>query len=462
MDTNMKHNKKAIIIPALLLTLVLLLTAAVPVFAIDERAPELKCSSGILIDANSGTLLYGKEVDKKTSPASLTKLLTCQVVLDNCKDLSGEVTIPEEATGIDGNNMELIEGEKLTVRQLLKALLVYSANDAAVALAIEACGSEEACIDEMNAKARELGCDNSNFISVNGLTNDSKQYVSARDMAKISASAMDIDVVRKMVKKTKITIAATNKSDKRVYKNTNRLLYDKKTKIEVDGKKRTPKYRGTIGTKTGFMLSSGYCLAADVSRDEGEFMAIALNSPTDEARYEDCITMLNYGYANWHSLEMIAPGDGAGKVRIRGGHKPKVKTVVPNGAYITLPREGDDSLASYNVLLDEDLEAPVKAGTKVGVVKLYEGDEKVGEVDVIIGEAAEKGWGPWTSIGISDMTAIAIIAVTLMAIIVIVTAKTKTRKKQKRIQELQRREQLKRAREAARKEAEKRRRDWPF
>ncbi len=463
MVPNMKRAARIKRGAAVLLMTVFMAAQFMPatVFAISEE-PELECVSAALIDANTGTILYGKNIDKKKSPASLTKLLTAIVVLDNCKDLSEEVTVDPAATGITGNNMALQSGEKFSVKELMECMLVYSANDAAVALAIHISGSEEAFLEAMNKKARELGCEDSSFISVNGLTNSGDHYVTARDMTYIAKAAMDQDFIRKIVKKEEITVEATNKSEKRTFENTNRMLYDRKTEIEVYGEKRCPKYKGTIGVKTGLVSSSGYCLVAAVSRDSGEFMTVILDTPDDEARYEDSIELLEYGYSKWYSEKLLAPGETADKVRVKGGHKTKVDGIVPLGAYVTLPKEADAGLADYQVEIDEDVTAPVSKGTKVGTVILYEGDEKVGETDVVIAESVEEGWGPWTLLGISDLTMIVVAAVVLILIVAFIVMNVRAKKKERERRRRKEAERIRREREEARKAEAKRRRDWPF
>ncbi len=170
---------------------------------------------------------------------------------------------------------------------------------------------------------------------------------------------------------------------------------------------------------------------------------------------------MDFGFKNYHTYEIMAPGTETGKVKVKYGSKTRVKTKVENGAYVTLPTEGLDSLADSKIVMQKDIKAPIKKGTKVGVVEIYEGEEKVDTADITITETVKKG-GPWTAIYISDLTAYLVFAFIGLLILSLILLKIRKRKlmKKREAQRLRKRQQ--KAREIAAMREEKRRRDWPY
>jgi len=449
------------IICIITILMVLFVMQAVPVCAADSM-PSVKCSGAILVDYNTGKVLYEKNADTEIPPASTTKIMTCMLVLER-KSLSDEVTVPAAAAGMSGNTMKLKKGEVLTVRQLLYALMLHSANDAAVALAIDVSGSVDSFCDLMNQKAAQLGADSTHFISPNGFTNSSRHHTTARDMSVIASWAMKNSTFRKLVRTSRYVIPATNKSARRVMKTTNKLLYDtkKKDSITVNGEKRTPKYKGTIGIKTGFMAASGYCLVAAAKQKDTEYIAVVLKSPTDLNRYSDAVTMLDYGFDNFYTSKLYAPGADTGRVKVKYGHKTHVRTTVPNGAYITLPTDGAANLGSSKIVLYKNVKAPVKKGTKVGVVNIYEDGVKTDTADILISESVGKG-GPWAAWYISDMTAALAAAAVCIIIVLLIIIRSRRRRARRKREASLRAAREERAMQIAAERAEKARRGWPY
>lgn len=431
--------------------------------ASESKRPDPDCTSAILMDADTGKVLYEKNADAKTQPASVTKMMTALLTVENL-DLDHVVTVPPEAVGILGNSMKLKVGEKLTVDQLLHALLIISANDAAVALAMEMGGSLDNFYKMMNERARQLGMKNTHYKSPNGLIEDANHYMSARDTAILAEKLMGHKSVSRIVRTVKYTLPKTNKSKARKLKNTNKMLYDTKSKITADGKKIHPRYKGTIGIKTGTMNASGYCLAAEVRRDGTNLIAVVMHANGRDgslARYSAVIPMFDYGFSNFRNEQLVERGESVGHVKVRYGHHTFVKAVAAEGAFATLPKEADPDIASYKVVLDSGLKAPVKAGTKIGKINVYESGEKVGSYDVTVKKDVTKG-GPWSAVYISDFAFILICAAVIL-LILILTACHMGKKKRRRMHE----ERVRRARQAqadtiAARRAEKRKRGWPW
>ncbi|MEA4923182.1 MAG: D-alanyl-D-alanine carboxypeptidase family protein [Eubacteriaceae bacterium] len=451
-------KKKSISI--LIILMVLLVVQAVPVFAAEDDPPKTDCGAALLMDAKTGEVLYESNSTKAMQPASLTKMMTALLVVENL-DMNDTVTVPKEAVGITGNNIGLKEGEVFTVEQLLNALMIYSANDAAVALGIKVSGNIDSFLALMNEKAAKLGMNDTHYISPNGLVESTSHITTAKDISIIAREVLRSKTLSKIVCKTKYTIPQTNMSKERKLKSTNKLLYDTKHKIQVNGQTRTPKYEGAEGIKTGFMNASGYCLAAAVERDGTQFIAVVMDAGTDLARYSNAISMLDYGFDNYYTYKLMDKGAECGRVKVKYGHNTFVQTEAAGGAYATLPKQASKDVAESKVSLDSNVKAPIKKGTKVGVVNIYENGEKTGTADIVITKTVKKG-GPWSAWYISDIAFIIICAVVLLLIILLIMRGT-GRKKRKRKQEFEKRKAREhRAREIAAERADKQRREWPY
>jgi len=439
--------------------MVLLVLQAVPVLA-QNTLPNTDSQAALLIDAKTGKVLYEKNSNQKLQPASLTKMMTALLVVENL-DLDKKVTITAEAANISGNNMALKEGEILTVGQLLNALLIYSANDAAVALGIEVSGNLDSFIELMNTRAKELGMDSTHYISPNGLVESNNHITTASDLAILAKKDLNNKVIRQIVKKSKCEIPATNMSKKRTYESTNKLLYDKTTKVVINNVSRYLKYDGAIGVKTGYMNASGYCFVGAAERDGTEYIAVVLKAKDNNGRFINAIKMLDYGFENFYTSEMMKPGENCGKVKVKYGHKTHVQTQVKDGAYVTLPKEAAENLGDYKIVLNKDVKAPIKKGTVVGKVITYENGDKSGSADVIINESVETG-GPWTALYISDLMFAIVGGLIALILILIITISIRKKKLKKKREEAFRKEREKKAMEIAMEREEKEKREWRF
>lgn len=447
---------------ALVVILVLSLLPA-DASAAAAELPNPDCTAAVLMDAGSGKVLYEKNAEAHTQPASVTKLMTALLVVEHL-DLDKEVKVPAAAAGILGNNIGLKTGERLTVRQLLNAMLIVSANDAAVALAIETGGSLSHFYQMMNAKAKALGMKNTHYKSPNGLIESNNHYMSAEDTAILTRVFLRNQTLAAIVKKVHYEIPATNKSKARKMKSTNNMLFDSKSKIHADGKLIHPRYAGTIGVKTGTMNASGYCFSAAVKRGSTTLIAVVMHANGVDgslSRFSAVIPMFDYGFENFRDVSLVAAGAAVGHVKVRYGHHTFVKAVAAEGASTTLPKEADEDIASYKVVLDKDIKAPLAAGDKVGVVNVYESGEKTASFDVTVTQAVTRG-GPWSALYISDM-GFFVICLAAAVILLLLAVRSARRKRKRREHEAR----MRRAREAqaqsiAARRAEKRKRGWPF
>lgn len=255
-------------------------------------AVSVTAESAILVEVSTGRIIYEKNSTKQMFPASTTKMMTAILVIENC-DLQEIVTVSETAlqnipSGYVTCNLSV--GEEISVNDLLYALMIPSANDAAFVLAEHVAGSVDTFSDMMNFKAREIGCTNTHFVNPNGIHNN-RHYSTAYDLYLIAKYCMQNETFRNIVMTTEYTLPATNKYEAtdRTFKTTNDLLNPEKTNY----------YKTATGIKTGHTSMAGYCLASESSRDGLDFISIVLNSETDNKRFQDSAKLFDYGYDNY-------------------------------------------------------------------------------------------------------------------------------------------------------------------
>lgn len=411
-------------------------------YATDTQ-PVIGGASGILIDATTGEILYQKDADVPRYPASTTKIITALLALENL-DLNKVVTVDAETPFTEGSRMYLVEGEQLTVEQILYGMMTESANDAAVALAKEISGSVEDFAKLMNERAKELGAKNTNFVTPNGLHDDA-HVTTAYDLAMIAKYAMTNEKFRDLVTTYRFVLPQTNKQETRYMYNTNRMLYDEKTKVVVNGVSRGCKYEGITGIKTGYTSHAGGCLVASAKRGDTELIAVTLAS-TDKGRFADCITLLDYGFANYKTVHSMQAGTELGEIKVSRGSLNRVKVTLAKDAAATLPLEASDSILSTKLVLDKSLKAPVKKGDRAGILQVYEGDTLLQECEAVAAASVKKG-GPLSLLGINDKTAKAIGITSLIIIgflILLLCAYIALKRRQVRMRKQRRLERQKR------------------
>ncbi len=240
-------------------------------------APAVSASGAILIDGQTGDVLYEKNADGKLYPASTTKILTALVALETLDeldlDISAEVVVPKEAVGVEGSSMYLRANEKITIEELLYGLMLQSGNDSAVAIGICIGGDLSNFVDMMNQKASELGCSGSHFVNPNGLFDDN-HYTTARDMAIIAAAAMERDDFRTIVAAKSWKSPTSSRSF-------------------VNKNKTVSQYEGATGVKIGFTKKSGRTLVASAKRGDKEMIAVVLQ---DGNWFNDAYALMDYGF----------------------------------------------------------------------------------------------------------------------------------------------------------------------
>lgn len=324
----------------------------------------VSASSAILIEADSGRVVFEKNADARRSMASTTKIMTALVAIENAlPDM--KVKIPKAAVGIEGSSIYLIENEILTLRELLYALMLQSANDAATAIAIAVGGSVSGFADMMNEKAAELGLTDTSFDNPHGLDSED-HYTTARELAVITAAALENELFRELVSTKKHAIPLNNEPDRRLLINHNRLL-------------RT--YDGCIGVKTGFTKKSGRCLVSAAERDGVTLIAVTLNASDD---WNDHARMLDLGFSLYERITLKADNV-RGYMPVVGGKEQTVLYSSSGEASISLPKDRSD--IKRVVEMPRFFFAPMKAGDKLGRVVYYLDGQELASFDIV----AEQG-----------------------------------------------------------------------
>lgn len=429
----MKTKRFTTFAVTLVTSIMLLLGGAVSCYADAEEAPKLDGTSVIMIDAVTGDVLYEKNADEKRDPASITKILTCLIILENM-DMDRKVTITEDSSPI-GINIGMKKGEVFTVEQLLYAMMLPSANDAARQLAIAEAGDVDAFCSKMNARAKQLGAADTNFTNPNGLNLPGQEHhrTTARDLSKITQAAMENAAFRKIVATRKYTIPATNKSDERVLKGTDPLLGSKKS-VEVDGEKIPLRYEGATGVKTGTTSVAGNCFVGASTRGDTSLIAVVLDSG-DMTRFTDAIRLMDYGYDNYETQIVLAKGDEADIMRVRRGETGKVAIGAAAPLGVTLVKGAGGKAVPEETSLDivkkeKKLTAPVRKGDVVGTITLKDDAGRTLMQTEAVALASVGEGGILSRIGIpDDMVPLFLIAVITLILLVLVIAFLRRNKK---------------------------------
>ena len=340
-------------------TLLLALLFALLSLVSPAQALSLSAQSAVLIDARDGRVLYEKDADTPRPMASTTKIMTAVVALESC-DVNEIIEIANEAVGVEGSSIYLQKGERMTLLELLYALLLQSANDAAVAIAVGVGGSVGNFADMMNEKAMSLGLTSTHFENPNGLDADG-HVTTAHELALLTAYALKNPIFAEIVATYKRKISGPN-GTVRLVVNHNKLLN---------------MYDGCVGVKTGFTKKSGRCLVSAACRESLTLVSVTLSAPDD---WRDHTAMLNYGYENYCCEILCDEGGFIEALPVVGGVQDSLLCANCDYVAATLPR--DHGEITVDVQLPQMIYAPVSAGDIVGHVT-YKCDGKViGETDI--------------------------------------------------------------------------------
>lgn len=358
------------------IALALLLTASVPALAAEgtaaSAAVEVNAPSAVLMEKVTGTVLYAKDESARRAPASVTKIMTlllaAEAIDSGALSLDDTVTASARAESMGGSQIWLEQGEQMSVSDIIKCVAVVSANDCAVALAEHIAGSETAFVERMNARAQELGLQNTHFTNCTGLFDDSSHYTSALDLAVISRELLGHEWIKDYVTIWMDSI----RGGEFTLSNTNHLLRS------LDG---------CTGLKTGWTSAAGYCISATAERDGTEYIAVIMGSESADSRNADAAALIEYGFANY---SLCPVSDSAlPPVLVVGGVSDSVQPAVSGDGWVLLARQ-DAAALERHVELPEAVPAPVEEGGRLGTLTLSAGGEVLATVPLTASYAVER------------------------------------------------------------------------
>lgn len=371
----MKYLKK--LVPAILIIIMCLY--ATNIFAVTDDITTYSPTC-ILMEAQTGKVIYEKNGYEKMYPASTTKIMTAILALENC-NLTDIATASYEAlftVPVGYSNANIQVGEELTINQLLHVLLINSANEAANILAEHIAGSIDSFATMMNTKAEEIGCLNTHFVNANGV-HDKDHYTTAYDLALMGRYAMKNETFRKIVTTTFYTLPATNKyaTNDRVFATTNDLI-KKNDSDRVDNYY----YKYATGIKTGYTNAAKNCIVASAKKDNIEYIVVILGAETTEnglsARYIDCKNLFNYAFENYTVKTLHESGSVLKRTEIQKANiaTKHLNVVVKDEITVLLKNDTDINSITPTVELNSDLQAPIAENTVIGkVTYVVDGNE---------------------------------------------------------------------------------------
>ena len=364
-------------IAAIFVISAMLLTRAAALVPVAEDAVVITSPSAVLMEKTTGEIIYEKNAHERLAPASVTKVMTLLLVVEEIESgaLSEDdvVTTSTRASSMGGSQIWLREGEQMTVREMLKALTVVSANDCAVALAEHIAGSEDAFVGRMNERARELGMTDTVFADCTGLLESPEHLTSAYDIALMSREL----ILHDMVKDYTTIWMEELRGGKTQLNNTNKLIHG---------------FPGATGLKTGFTRRAMYCLSATAERGGVEYIAVVMHDETSNDRFDSARALLNYAFANYE-LARIAPTEPIPPVTVSLGNAGSVQPVPLGAEHVLVPR-GDAANVRVEIALEERVRAPITQGQQLGVMTARSGDEVIAEIP-LVSEVEISALGRW-------------------------------------------------------------------
>lgn len=334
----------------------------------------------ILIDGETGQVLYEKNPHKQFYPASTTKIMTgiLAIELGNLNDI---ITIDEDVIKrTEGTHIALDYDEQMSLNNLVHALLIESANDAAAAIAKHISGSVEDFANLMNEKAKEVGAQNTHFTNPSGLP-DEKHVTTAYDLAMIAKYAMNNNTFRNIVKQYNYTIPATNKKDECRYITThNKLLYSNK-KIVVNGEVVPIKYEWVDGIKNGYTQVAQQCLVTSATKGDRKLICVVLKSNGTDV-YVDTHKLLNYGFSEFEKIQLSFKNEFIDNINIVNGTISPTPGIVSDSLYVIIPKNSLNNIKK-KISISENIEAPIVKGQVLGNIEYTLDDEVLGQTDIV-------------------------------------------------------------------------------
>lgn len=336
----------------------------------EKDIVKLNCKSAILVENSTGKVIYEQNSHERLTPASVTKIMTMLLVMEAVDSgkikLSDKVVCSERAKSMGGSTMFLDTGEIRTVEELLKGVAVESANDAAIALAEYLEGTEEAFVEKMNKRAKELNMNDTHFNNCTGLFPDN-HYSSAYDIAIMSRELLKHP---KILEYTKIWMETISEGRKKPFTLTNR-------------NKMIKTYKDCDGLKTGYIKEALYCISATAERNGIRFISVIMGSPSWKERNEDAGKLLDLGFARYESISVMKKGEIIESITIPKSLPEKINIVAKQDLNLIVEK-GSRPQYEKKLELMKDIKLPLKKGDKIGVIKAIDGNSVLGEVDAVV------------------------------------------------------------------------------
>ena len=339
----------------------------------------IDAKSAVLIDADSGKVIFAQNENEELPPASVTKVMTMLLVLEAVDSgkisLDDTVTISDRAASMGGSQMYMEVGEQHTLEEIMKGVAMVSANDGCVAAAEYLCGSVEIFVENMNKRAAELGMEHTNFVNTNGLP-AANHYSSAYDIALMSRELMKHIGGHAWFTtwQDKIMVGLPGKQTEFGLTNTNKLI---------------KQYQGAVGLKTGYTSDAGYCLSGAATRDNTTLIAGVMGCKTTDIRLKEISKLLDYGFANYDTALVAEKGQAMGELTLEKGTPDKINAVTAEKSTL-LVNKGEAGNVSAQAIIWEDIKLPLKEGDQVGELSILKNGEEITKVPLIAEQSAEK------------------------------------------------------------------------
>ncbi len=348
------------------LILVLSFVLSFPICANAAENKKLNVKSSILMSLDTGDVIKQNNAYEHLSPASVTKLMSILLILEAIDSgkikLTDEVAATENAVSKGGSQIWLEVGEKMTVNDLFKAVVIASANDACTLLGEYVAGSDSAFVDMMNKRVETLGLKNSHFENCTGLDDEvTNHYSCAYDLAVIAKEVMK----HKLILKYSTVWLDSLRNGKTELNNTNKMIN---------------KYNGMTGLKTGTTSNAGFCLCATATRDGISFVSVVLGAQTSDERFALTQELLDYGFANYKLDNIKIDNSKLKTVKVKNGVDKSITPKCELNKKLLLPKNSDKITYKYSFL--DEVKAPVKKGDKLGVITVYSGNKKISSIEL--------------------------------------------------------------------------------
>lgn len=344
----------------------------------EQPSFDLTARSALLMEFESGEILFEKNPQEELPPASMAKIMTMLLVVEALEqgraNLSEQLVVSELSASMGGSQIWLEPGEEMSLEDMMKAIAIVSANDACVAVAEYLYGTEEDFVKRMNERASELGLKNTYYSNTNGLPSEDPEvqgnYTSARDLAVLAREILKYPQVLDWTS-TWIDYLRDGES---VLNNTNRLVRH---------------YQGADGLKTGHTEEARFCVTSTAEKKGIRFISVIMGAENSKKRFAEAAALLSYGFSSYQGLEIAGAGDIIKELEIRNAKEEKVAGIVTEQIIVPVKKGEEDSIKK-EIVISEGLKAPLQKGDPIGEIKIFKGNLLVKRVDIVVNRDVEK------------------------------------------------------------------------